>query len=55
MTGILADSTRVPIQTEAIFREGEAPGNSATSRIGASAVVGTILGAVLGGKKGAAI
>ncbi len=55
MTVILADSTRVPIQTETIFREGEPPGNAATSKIGASAVVGTILGAVLGGKKGAAI
>ena len=55
MTVILADNTRVPIQTETIFRDGEPPGNEAASKIGASAVVGTILGAVLGGKKGAAI
>ncbi|MEO7189753.1 MAG: hypothetical protein ABI051_01705 [Vicinamibacterales bacterium] len=48
-------SMRVPIQTDTIFRDGAAPGGEATSKIGASAVVGTILGAVIGGKKGAAI
>ena len=52
---VLSDNTRVPVQTETIFRTGEAPGNEATAKIGASAVVGTILGAVIGGKKGAAI
>jgi hypothetical protein len=31
------------------------PSNQATSRVGASAVVGAILGAVVGGKRGAAI
>jgi hypothetical protein len=51
----LDDAARIPIETEAIFREGEAPTGEATSKIGASAVVGTILGAVIGGKKGAAI
>jgi hypothetical protein len=45
----------VPIQTETIFRDGESPSNEASSKIGASAVIGTILGAVVGGKKGAAI
>lgn len=49
------DSGRVPIQTETIYRDGDAPGGEATSKIGASAVVGSILGAVIGGKKGAAI
>jgi hypothetical protein len=52
---ILADDIRVPIQTETIFRAGDAPGGEATAKIGASAVVGAILGAVVGGKKGAAI
>jgi hypothetical protein len=51
----LADNMHVPIQTETIFREGDPPGGEATSKIGASAVVGAILGAVIGGKKGAAI
>jgi hypothetical protein len=52
---VLADNIRVPIQTEPIVRFGEPPGGEATSKIGASAVVGAILGAVIGGKKGAAI
>jgi hypothetical protein len=51
----LASHERLPIQTETIFRDGESPSNEASSKIGASAVVGTILGAVIGGKKGAAI
>jgi hypothetical protein len=54
-TIILADNVRVPIQTETIFRVGEAPTPEATTKIGASAVVGTLLGAVIGGKRGAAI
>jgi hypothetical protein len=52
---VLADETRVPIQTEAILRTGEAPGGEATAKIGAGAVIGGILGGVIGGKKGAAI
>ena len=54
-TLVLADNVRLPIQTDTIFRDGEAPAPEATSKIGAAAVVGTILGAVIGGKKGAAI
>jgi hypothetical protein len=54
-TAVMGDRARVPIQTETIFREGDAPGTEATSKVGASAVVGAILGAVVGGKKGAAI
>jgi hypothetical protein len=54
-TMILADNTRLPIRTDTIYRDGDAPGGVATSKIGASAVVGAILGAVVGGKKGAAI
>jgi hypothetical protein len=54
-TIVLGERTRVPIQTEAIFREGDAPGMEATSKVGGSAAVGAILGAVIGGKKGAAI
>jgi hypothetical protein len=54
-TLVLADGTRVPLRTDTIFRDGEPPAGEATSKIGASAVVGAILGAVIGGKKGAAI
>ena len=54
-TLILSDNVRIPLQTETIFRSGEAPAQDAGSKIGASAVVGAILGAVVGGKKGAAV
>jgi hypothetical protein len=52
---VLAGGTRLPIETETIFREGASPAGSATSKVGASAAIGGILGAVIGGKKGAAI
>jgi hypothetical protein len=51
----LPDNTKLPIQTDTIFRVGEGPGNEATAKIGAGAVVGAILGGIIGGKKGAAI
>jgi len=54
-TLVLADGTRLPISTETIYREGEAPGNSSAAKIGGGAVGGAILGAILGGAKGAAI
>ncbi len=52
---VLPGGEVVPIATEAIYRDGESPVGEATSKIGASAVVGTVLGAIIGGKKGAAI
>jgi hypothetical protein len=54
-TLVLADGTRIPISTETIFRDGEAPGNSSSAKMGGAAVGGAILGAILGGGKGAAI
>jgi hypothetical protein len=54
-TLVLMNSTRVPIRTAVITRDGEPPAGEAGAKIGASAVVGAILGAVIGGKKGAAI
>jgi hypothetical protein len=54
-TLVLADGTSVPIQTEAIFREGEQVGQRSAARIGGSAVGGAIIGAIFGGGKGAAI
>jgi hypothetical protein len=47
-TLVLADGTRVPITTETIFRDGDAPGNSSTAVGGGAA--GAILGATLGGR-----
>ena len=54
-TLVLADGTRVPISTETIYRDGEAPGNSSAAKVGGAAVGGAIIGAILGGAKGAAI
>ena len=54
-TLVLSETRRFPIATETIYRDGESPAAEATSKIGASAVVGTVLGAIIGGKKGAAI
>jgi hypothetical protein len=54
-TLVLADGTRVPMTTETIYRYGQAPGNSSTSKIGGGSVVGAILGGIVGGAKGAAI
>jgi hypothetical protein len=54
-TLVLADGTRLPVQTETIFREGSAPGNDSAAKIGGLTVGGAILGAILGGGKGAAI
>ena len=52
---VLADGTRLPIQTEAILREGEARGNTSAAKIGGGALGGAIIGGILGGAKGAAI
>ena len=51
----LADGTRLPISTETIYREGDAPGNGSAAKVGGGAVAGAILGAIIGGGKGAAI
>lgn len=52
---VLADGTRLPIDTEAIYREGDSPGRESTTKIGVSAIAGTIIGGLIGGGKGAAI
>jgi type IV secretory pathway VirB10-like protein len=54
-TLILADGNEVPLQTEAIYRDGESPAPDSAKKIGVAAVGGAILGGILGGKKGAAI
>jgi hypothetical protein len=54
-TLVFADGTELPISTDAIFREGEAPGSESAKKIGGATVGGAILGAILGGGKGAAI
>jgi hypothetical protein len=54
-TLVLADGTRIPITTETIFRDGEAPTTSSAQKVGGGAIGGAIIGAILGGGKGAAI
>jgi hypothetical protein len=54
-TIVLADGTRLPINTETVYREGESPARESAAKIGGAAVGGAVLGAILGGKKGAVI
>ena len=52
---VLADGTRLPILTEAVYREGDAPSRESAAKIGGGAIGGAIIGGILGGAKGAAI
>ena len=52
---VLADGTRIPLETETIYREGRAPGGESAARIGGGAIGGAIIGGIFGGSKGAAI
>lgn len=54
-TVVLADGSQAPLATEAILREGERPSGESARKIGGAAVGGAILGAIMGGKKGAVI
>ena len=54
-TIVLADGTKLPINTETIYREGESPARESAAKIGGGAVGGAVLGAIFGGKKGAVI
>ena len=52
---VLADGTRLPMNTETIYREGDPPGRESAAKIGVGGIGGAILGGILGGAKGAAI
>jgi hypothetical protein len=52
---VLADGTRIPIETDIIYREGAARGRQSASRIGGGAIGGAIIGGIFGGARGAAI
>jgi hypothetical protein len=52
---VLADGTRIPLDTETIYREGESPTGESTAKIGGGAIGGAIIGGIFGGAKGAAI
>ena len=51
----LPDGTRVPIDTDTIFRDGDAPGRESAAKIGGGALGGAIIGGIFGGKRGAVI
>ena len=57
-TLVLADGTRMPINTETVYREGSSPAGESAAKIGGAAIGGAILGggrgAVIGGTAGAA-
>jgi hypothetical protein len=52
---VLADGTRVPLETGTIYREGDAPSRESAAKIGGGAIGGAIIGGLLGGAKGAVI
>jgi len=52
---VLADGTRVPVETDTIYRDGDSPGAESTAKIGGGAIGGAIIGGIFGGAKGAAI
>jgi hypothetical protein len=52
---VLADGSRLPIETDAVYREGDAPSGSSAAKIGGGAIGGAILGGLLGGAMGALI
>ncbi len=52
---ILADGTRVRLETDTVYREGRGPGGESAAKIGGGAIGGAIIGGILGGAKGAII
>jgi hypothetical protein len=52
---VLADGSRIPLETDTIIREGSSPGNESAAKIGGGAIGGAIIGGILGGAKGAII
>jgi hypothetical protein len=52
---VLADGTRVPIETDTIMREGDGQASQSAAKIGGGAIGGAIIGGIIGGAKGAVI
>jgi hypothetical protein len=52
---VLADGSRVRLESETVYREGDAPSRESAAKIGGGALGGAIIGGILGGAKGAAI
>ena len=52
---VLADGTRIPLETDTIYREGDPVVGESAAKIGGGAIGGAIIGGILGGAKGAMI
>ena len=52
---VLADGTRIPLETDTIYREGDAPSRESSAKIGGGAIGGAIIGGIIGGARGAVI
>jgi type IV secretory pathway VirB10-like protein len=52
---VLADGTRIDIDSDTIIREGNSPGGESAAKIGGGAIGGAIIGGILGGARGAII
>jgi hypothetical protein len=52
---VLADGTRIPLETDTIYREGDPPSGESAAKIGGGAIGGAIIGGILGGARGAVI
>jgi len=54
-TLVMADGTRLAIDTASVSREGKSPGKETAAKVGGAAIGGAIIGGLFGGGKGAAI
>jgi len=54
-TLVLDGGMRVPIQTEALYRDGDSATGVTATKVGGGAAAGAIIGGLLGGKQGAII
>ena len=52
---VLANGTRIPVDTETIYRDGAAHSGENAAKIGGGAIGGAIVGGLLGGAKGAIV
>ena len=52
---VLADGTRIPLETDTIYREGDPVVGESAAKIGGGAIGGAIIGGILGGARGAMI
>jgi hypothetical protein len=51
----LPDGSRLALQTEPVYREGDSPTGESAAKVSAGAIGGAIIGAIIGGGRGAVI